>query len=122
MSEADLDPFQVPDVIDHAPYSPYSTTYLPLITVVSPTIQHLLPFRTTVAHLANSTKERRCARVQETYAHTALEGENNDALAVNEYCTTKRDIIRVHFSPHAYHAGFDIEINLKKFATINSHV
>ena len=51
-----------------------------------------------------------------TSANTALEGKNRDASTVGEYFITKRDIIQVYFSPHAYHAGFDIELNLTKFA------
>ena len=34
---------------------------------------------------------------------------------MDEYFTTKRDIIQVYFSPHAYHDGFDIQLNLEKF-------
>ena len=34
---------------------------------------------------------------------------------MEEYFITKRDIAQVYFSPHAYHAGFDVELSLKKF-------
>ena len=114
MNEADIDPFQVPDAVDHAPYAPCSntyppcsTTYPPLMTVVAQAIQLPLPLRITAeppsvaTRLANLTKQQCWARVQDPNAHTALEGGNNDALAVDEYFITKRDIIQVYFSPHA---------------------
>ena len=89
--------------------------------MVTPAIQLPLPFRITAeppllaTRLANLTKEQRWARVQDPYAHTTLGGENKDAIAVDKYFITKRDIIQVYFSPHAYHAGFNIKLNLKKF-------
>ena len=61
------------------------------------------------------TKEKLWARVQDPYPDMALEGKNKDALAMEEYFITKRDIVQVYFSPHMYHAGFDIELNLRKF-------
>ena len=119
-SKEDLNPFQVPNVIPQA-YSPPSPTSHPAsITIPVNAIQLPLPFRLTAeppsvaAGLANLTKKQRWARVQDPYAHTALEGESKDAIAVDKYFITKRDIIQVYFSPHAYHAGFDIELNLNK--------
>jgi len=122
MSEADINPFKVPTIIERTPYPPYSTTYPPMMNAVAPAMQLPLPFRLTVeppsvaTRLANLTKEQRWAPVQDPYDHTALEGKDKDASTVDEYFVTKRDIIQVYFSPHAYHAGFDVELNLKKFA------
>ena len=75
------------------------------MTIVAPAIQLQLPFRITAeppsvaTRLANLTKEQRWARVQDPYAHTSLQEENCDALAVDEYFITKQDIIQVYFLP-----------------------
>ena len=122
MSEEDLDPFDAPGDVPPAAYPPCPTTYQPLFNVIDPAIQLPIPFRlmakppSVAARLANLTKEQRWACVQNPYANTALEGKNRDAIVVEEYFITKRDIAQVYFSPHAYHAGFDIELNLRKFS------
>ena len=69
MSEADLDPFQVPDVVEHTKYPPCPITYPLLMNLVAPAIQLPLPFHITAEPLSNAscltnlTKEQRCARV-----------------------------------------------------------
>ena len=89
--------------------------------MIADAIQLPLPFRITAeppsveAHLIRLTKEQQWARVQDPYVHTALEGKSKDALTMEEYFITKQDIVKVYFSPHVYHAGFNIELNLRKF-------
>ena len=84
-------------------------------------IQLPLPFRITAelpsvaARIARLTKEQRWTRIQDPYANTALEGKNKNALPMEEYFITKQDIMQVYLSSNGYHAGFNVELNLKKF-------
>jgi len=75
---------------------------------------HPLPLRLTETPPSVAARAASIATV-DPYLGTTLQTFGKDGQAVEDYHITRRDWAQIYVSPHAYHDGFDIELNLLRY-------
>ena len=115
----------------HAPYPHLHSTTVPSINI-TPAIQQPLPLR--LGPTPQPALDKPTTPTIDPFADTVLASFNPDGQAVTDYRITARDFAQVYVSPHAYHNGFEVDVDLKyakylnhpswglKFRTINGRL
>ena len=115
----------------HAPYPQLYSTTAPSINI-TPAIQQPLPLR--LGPTPQPAFDKPTIPTIDPFADTVLASFNTDGQAVTDYRITARDMAQVYVSPHAYHNGFEVDVDLKyakylnhptwglKFCTINGRL
>ena len=115
----------------HAPYPQLHSTKAPAINI-TPAIQQPLPLR--LGPTPQPALDKPTTPMNDPFADTVLASFNKDGQAVTDYRITSRDMAQVYVSPHAYHNGFEVDVDLKyakylnhpswglKFQTINGRL
>jgi hypothetical protein len=123
-----------PDDTNQPPIAPY-----PLLqSIHAPTrapshaVNQPLPLR--LGPTPQSATNTPTTPIKDPYAETVLASHDKDGQAVVDYNITTRDMAQVYLSPHAYHNGFEVEVDLRyakflnhpswglKFRTINGRL